>query len=250
VIEEALQGTELSLLVVCDGVNAVALAPAQDYKRLGTGNKGPNTGGMGAFSPVPAATASVVGKVMDTIVEPTLRALRRAGIDYRGVLYAGLMLTPDGPKLIEYNVRFGDPEAEVVLPRLATDLTDLLAAAAQGSGTSTGGLGGAAGGAGFVDDAAVAVVVAAHGYPAAPRTGDPIASLDAAGSVKGVTVFHAGTSQDRAGTLRTARGRVLVVTALAPGIEVARGRAYEAVARVGFDGMQYRSDIAAGTEAT
>jgi len=246
VIEEALEGTELSLLVVCDGVHAVPLEPAQDYKRVGSGDTGPNTGGMGAFSPVPKATATVVGTVMDSIVEPTLSALRRGGIDYRGVLYAGLMLTGDGPKLIEYNVRFGDPEAEVVLPRLATDLTDLLAAAARG-GSSAGGLGGAAGGAGFVDDAAVAVVVAAHGYPAAPRTGDPIGSLDAAGSVKGVTVFHAGTSRDKAGVLRTARGRVLVVTALGPGLDAARERAYEGVARVSFDGMQYRSDVAAGS---
>ncbi len=248
VIEEALEGTELSLLVVCDGVNAVPLAPAQDYKRLGTGDTGPNTGGMGAFSPVPKASDSVVGAVMDTIVEPTLSALRHAGIDYRGVLYAGLMLTGDGPKLIEYNVRFGDPEAEVVLPRLRTDLTDLLAAAARGATSPASGLGGAAGGPRFVDDAAVAVVVAAHGYPAATRTGDPIGLLDAADSVKGVTVFHAGTTQDQAGVLRTARGRVLVVTALGPEVGDARERAYEGIARISFDGMQYRSDIAAGVE--
>jgi len=237
VIEEALQGTELSLLVVCDGTNAVPLAPAQDYKRLGTGDTGPNTGGMGAYSPVPRATAEVVGKAMDTIVEPTLRELQRAGIDYRGVLYAGLMLTEDGPRLIEYNVRFGDPEAEVVLPRMTTDLTDLLASAASGS---------APGYVGFADDASVGVVVAARGYPAAPRAGDPIRGLEEAGSVGNVTIFHAGTCRDETGTLRTARGRLLVVTALAPTVEDAREAAYDAVTKIGIDGMHYRRDIAAG----
>jgi len=261
VIEEALQGTELSLLVVCDGHHAVPLAPAQDYKRVGTGDTGPNTGGMGAFSPVPNATADVVGTTMDTIVEPTLRELRRAGIDYRGVLYAGLMLTSDGPRLIEYNVRFGDPEAEVVLPRLATDLTDLLAAAARGAepvpvggarpatsrtSSSRNGIGGPAGAASFVEDAAVGVVVAAPGYPLAPHTGDPIEGLNEAGRVEGVTVFHAGTGRDARGTLRTARGRVLVVTALGRSLEDARERAYRGVAEIGFEGMQYRLDIAAG----
>ncbi len=241
VIEQALRGSELSLLVVCDGVSALPLAPAQDYKRLGKGDTGPNTGGMGAFSPVPKATAGVVGAAMDRIVEPTLGALRREGIDYRGVLYAGLMLTADGPQLIEYNVRFGDPEAEVVLPRLNTDLADLLAAAAGGAG-----FGGVAGGARFADDAAVGVVIAAEGYPEAPRTGDLVSGLDEAGSVDGVSVFHAGTCRDEEGALRTARGRVLVVTALGGSLDEARERAYRGVAKVGLDGMQHRPDIAAG----
>lgn len=253
VIEEALIGSELSLLVVCDGVRAEPLAPAQDYKRFGTGDTGPNTGGMGAYSPVPIATDAVVSTAMDTIVEPTLAALRRAGIDYRGVLYAGLMLTADGPQLIEYNVRFGDPEAEVVLPRLATDLVDLLTAAAHGemTGPIAGGAAGAnsAGTAGFVEEAAVGVVIAAHGYPEAPRTGDLVEALDDAGSVEGVTVFHAGTCRDEAGALRTARGRVFVVTALGAGLADAREHAYRGVAKIGFAGMQYRLDIAAGIEA-
>jgi phosphoribosylamine--glycine ligase len=247
VIEEALRGSELSLLVVCDGVRAEPLAPAQDYKRLGTGDTGPNTGGMGAYSPVPIATAAVVSTAMDTIVEPTMAALRRAGIDYRGVLYAGLMLTADGPQLIEYNVRFGDPEAEVVLPRLAADLVDLLTAAAHGR--LPGPIVGAGAGAGFVDEAAVGVVVTARGYPEAPRTGDLVEALDDAGSVEGVTVFHAGTCRDDAGALRTARGRVFVVTALGAGLAEARKRAYRGVAKIGFEGMGYRLDIAAGVEA-
>jgi len=253
IVEQGLQGSELSLLVVCDGTHAVPLPPAQDYKRLGTGDTGPNTGGMGALSPVPEATATVVDTAMDTIVEPTMRALQRAGIDYRGVLYAGLMLTSEGPRLIEYNVRFGDPEAEVVLPRLESDLTDLLAAAAGGSGRGSGsavgggrGIGGVAGSVRFADDAAVGVVIAAPGYPKAPRTGDPIEGVDKAGSVDGVTVFHAGTCLDASGALRTAGGRVLVVTALGRRLEDAREHAYEGVARIGLEGMQFRLDIAAG----
>jgi phosphoribosylamine---glycine ligase len=243
VIEEALVGRELSLLVVCDGTSGVPLAPAQDYKRVGTGDTGPNTGGMGAVSPVPAATSDVVGTAMDRIVEPTLHGLKKAGIDYRGVLYAGLMLTAEGPALIEYNVRFGDPEAEVVLPRLATDLFELLASAAGGCAP--------AGPVGFVEDAAVGVVAVAGGYPAAPLVGDPIEGLDEAGSVEGVTVFHAGTRRDETGTLRTAGGRVLVVTALGATITTARERAYAGVAKISFEAMHYRSDIAAamGVEA-
>ncbi|MBV8981367.1 MAG: phosphoribosylamine--glycine ligase, partial [Acidimicrobiia bacterium] len=165
VIEEALDGPELSILAVCDGKRAVMLAPAQDFKRAGDGDSGPNTGGMGAYSPVPAAGADVVDAVMDTAVAPTLAALRGQGIDYRGVLYAGLMLTSDGPKVLEYNVRFGDPEAEVVLPRLSSDLAALLAEAAAGDLRSD---------PAFVDEACVTVVLASEGYPASPRTGDVI----------------------------------------------------------------------------
>ncbi len=234
VVEAWLDGAEVSLLVLCDGERTVPLAPAQDFKRVGDGDCGPNTGGMGAYSPVPLAGADVVGEVMDRVLEPTVAALRRAGIAYRGVLYAGLMLTSEGPRLIEYNVRFGDPEAQVVLPRLAGDLFETLAAAASGRLRDE---------IAFVEDAAVCVVCAAPGYPAAPRTGDEITGLAAAGEVAGVTVFHAGTRADGP-VVRTAGGRVLGVTALAAGIPAARERAYEAVGRIEFPGMVHRRDIA------
>jgi phosphoribosylamine--glycine ligase len=235
VIEEAMAGTELSLLVVCDGKEAVPLAPAQDFKRLCDGDTGPNTGGMGAYSPVPQVGGDLVDTAMDAIVEPTLAALRRAGIDYRGVLYAGLMLTDEGMQVVEFNVRFGDPEAEVVLPRLASDLVDLLADAAAGHLRSE---------AKFADEAAVCVVCAARGYPLDPRQGELIGGLRDAGTVGGVSIFHAGTAADGAGQLRTAGGRVLAVTALAPTLALARDRAYESVREIEFPGMQFRTDIA------
>jgi phosphoribosylamine--glycine ligase len=236
VVEEAMAGPELSVLAVCDGARAVALAPAQDFKRVGDGDTGPNTGGMGAYSPVPAAGAAVVDTVMDRFVEPTLAELRRRGIDYRGVLYAGLMLTAEGPKLLEYNVRFGDPEAQVVLPRLTTDLAELLAAAAGGD------LGAAAAPA-FDDDACVTVVLAAEGYPAAPRRGDVIAGIAAAESA-GATVFCAGVGRGEEGRLVTAGGRVLDVTARGSTVSEARTRAYAAASHISWDGMFHRSDIA------
>jgi phosphoribosylamine--glycine ligase len=236
VIEEWLPGPELSLLVLCDGERAVPLAPAQDFKRLLDGDAGPNTGGMGAYSPVPLVTGDdPVGEAMERIILPTVRALRAAGVDYRGVLYAGLMLTPDGPKLVEYNVRFGDPEAQVVLPRLASDCTDLLAAVARGALHTT---------PEFLRDAAVCVVCAAPGYPESPRTGDPVAGLAEAGTVEGVTVFHAGTAP-AGDAVHTAGGRVLSVTAVGSTLAEARTRAYDAAGRISFPGMQLRHDIAA-----
>jgi phosphoribosylamine--glycine ligase len=236
VVEEGLTGPELSLLVVCDGKRLVPLAPAQDFKRVGTGDTGPNTGGMGAYSPVPAVGPALVDRLLDTIVEPTLHDLQRRGIDYRGVLYAGLMLTPQGPKVIEYNVRFGDPETQVVLPRFAGDLAAFLLEAATGGLRSP---------ATFVDDAAVTVVCAAEGYPGPVRTGDVIAGLDAARALPGVHVFAAGVAAGPDGALVTAGGRVLNVTALGPSIAEARTRAYEAVSRISWPGMHARSDIAA-----
>jgi len=235
VIEEGLIGPELSLLAVCDGRRAVALAPAQDFKRIGDGGAGPNTGGMGAYSPVPAAPPAVVDRVMGEAVEPTLAALRAEGIDYRGVLYAGVMLTTEGPKVIEFNVRFGDPEAQVVLPRLSSDLAALLAGAAAGhiEAEPT-----------FTDEAAITVVLASEGYPSSPRTGDVIEGLDAARDVPGVAVFCAGVGRDDAGRLTTAGGRVLNVTAMAPDLATARARAYEAVERITWPGRYVRSDIA------
>ena len=237
VVEEGLSGPELSLLVLCDGERAVPLAPAQDFKRIGDGDAGPNTGGMGAYSPVPAVGDGVVEAVMERAVAPTLEALGRLGAPYRGVLYAGLMLTPTGPKILEYNVRFGDPECQVVVPRLASDLAAHLAEAAAGRLETP---------LRWRDEAAVTVVLAAEGYPASPRTGDVIGGLDAAGAVEGVTVFHAGTAADgRPGEVRTAGGRVLNVTALGATLAEARTRAYEAAALISWPGMQYRRDIAA-----
>jgi len=237
VVEEGLVGVELSLLALCDGSRVAVLPPAQDHKRLRDGDLGPNTGGMGAFSPVPGATDAVVDEAVERILLPTLAELRRRGIDYRGVLYAGLMLTADGPTLIEYNVRFGDPEAEVVLPRCGGDLAEVFLAAAEGRLLGPPPVSG---------DSAVCVVVAAPGYPAAPITGGAVDGLDGAGTVEGVTIYHAGTRRDADGTLRVAGGRVLAVTGVGPGADAARARAYDAVGRVRIEGMQYRSDIAAG----
>jgi phosphoribosylamine--glycine ligase len=235
VIEEGLAGPELSVLCVCDGRRVVALAPAQDFKRLGDGDSGPNTGGMGACSPVPLAGPDLVDSVIDGAVEPTLAALGKRGIDYRGVLYAGVILTADGPKVLEFNVRFGDPEAQVVLPRFAGDLAALLAEAAAGRLVTE---------PAFVPDAAVTVVLAAEGYPIAPRTGDAIAGMEAAAAVPGVTVHCAGVEAGHGGSLLTAGGRVLQVTAMGASLGEARDRAYEAVSHVTWPGMQYRSDIA------
>jgi phosphoribosylamine---glycine ligase len=238
VIEEGMTGPELSLLAVCDGTRAVALAPAQDFKRAGDGDTGPNTGGMGAYSPVPAADDGVVADVMARFIEPTLAELRRRGIDYRGVLYAGLMLTPGGPRLVEFNVRFGDPEAQVVLPRLTTDLAELLAAAAAGDLTR-------APAPAFAGDACVTVVLASEGYPVTPRTGDPIDGV-AAAEAEGAIVFCAGVTAGPDGGLVTGGGRVLDVTATGPTVADARARAYRAAGRISWPGMYLRTDIAAG----
>jgi phosphoribosylamine--glycine ligase len=210
----------------------VPLAPAQDFKRLGDGDTGPNTGGMGAYSPVPAAGAEVVAEVVERAVEPTLAALRDRRIDYRGVLYCGVMLTADGPKVLEYNIRFGDPEAQVVLPRFRGDLVAFLAEAAAGELRSE---------PVWDERAAVTVVLAAPGYPLAPRTGDPIRGLDEAAALPDVSVFCAGVGPGSV----TAGGRVLDVTALGDDVAGARRRAYEAVRRISWPGMQYRTDIAA-----
>jgi phosphoribosylamine--glycine ligase len=235
VIEEGLSGPEISIFAVCDGTRAVALAPAQDHKRVGDGDTGPNTGGMGAFSPVPSVGKDVVDAVMRDAVEPTLAALRARGISYRGVLFAGLMLTPDGPKVLEYNVRLGDPETQVVLPRLTSDLGELLASAARGElGPEPT----------FDDGAAVTVVCAAEGYPRDPRGGDVIEGLDEARAVEGATVFCAGVGAGPDGELRTAGGRVLAVTGQGADLAEARQRAYEAVGRIAWPGMHHRTDIA------
>jgi len=238
VIEEGLRGPELSLLVVCNGDpdGAVALAPAQDFKRIGDGDTGPNTGGMGAYSPVPIAGPELVDQVMAVAVRPTLHALAARGAPYRGVLYAGLMLTADGPKVIEYNVRFGDPECQVVVPRLASDLGELCRAAARGAALPP---------VEFVDAACVTVVLASGGYPSAPETGQRITGLDALADRPDVVVFHAGTARADDGSLVTAGGRVLDVTAFGATVAEARQRAYAAASAISWPGLQYRRDIAA-----
>jgi phosphoribosylamine--glycine ligase len=240
VIEEGLTGPEVSVLAICDGTNAVALAPAQDFKRVGDDDAGPNTGGMGAYSPVPVADQSVIDAVMNDGVLPTLAFLRSIGIDYRGVLYAGLMLTPNGPKMLEYNVRFGDPETQVVLPRLTSDLGELLASAAAGQ------LGAAPT---FDNGAAVTVVCATEGYPRDLRTGDVIEGLDDAQAVAGVTVFCAGVGANTNGELITAGGRVLTVTGQGATLAEARQTAYDAVGKISWPGLHHRNDIASDAAA-
>ena len=241
VIEEGLSGPECSLIALCDGQRAVAFAPAQDFKRIFDDDLGPNTGGMGAYSPMPGLSAAQVDELMDVAVRPTLAALAAAGVDYRGLLYAGLMLTPTGPKVIEFNVRFGDPEAQVVLPRVTGDLVEVLRQAAAGElrAAPT-----------FSEDAAVTVVLAAAGYPAAPVTGAQISGLGPDGQLAeprpGVTVFHAGTARpDPDGPFVVNGGRVLTVTALGATIAEARATAYEAAEAIEFEGRQLRHDIAA-----
>ncbi|HEV3329322.1 MAG TPA: phosphoribosylamine--glycine ligase [Acidimicrobiales bacterium] len=238
VVEEGLAGTECSLLVLVDGTSAVPLAPARDYKRLGDADQGPNTGGMGAVSPPEGVDDVLVAAVMGEAVEPTLKELAARGIDYRGVLYAGLMVEDGRAKVLEYNVRLGDPEAEVVLPRLADDPFDLFEATASGT---------LAGAPRFISDAAVTVVLAAAGYPGTVTTGAVIRGLDDDGQLAehrdGVVVFHGATRKERDHYV-VAGGRVLAVTALAPTIAAARTRAYEAVDQLSFEGCQVRRDVA------
>lgn len=236
VLEEAMSGPELSLLVLCDGRAALPLPAAQDHKRLGDGDTGPNTGGMGAYSPVALATEALVGEVMARIVEPTLAELSRRGIEYRGVLYAGLMCTEEGPRLVEYNVRLGDPEAEVVLPRLLGDVTGLLHSAASGQLAEPEGISA---------EVAVAAVLAAEGYPSAPVLGARLRGVERAGTVEGVTVLHGATAIDAEGGLVTAGGRVLTVVGQAPTLAAARERTYEAMDLIELPGGQFRRDIAA-----
>jgi phosphoribosylamine---glycine ligase len=235
VLEEFLAGEELSLLALCDGENVVPLAPAQDYKRICDGDEGPNTGGMGSYSPVPGFDAAAVEEIVDRVHRPVVAAMAARGVPFHGVLYAGLMIGADGPKVLEFNTRFGDPETQAVLPRLRSDLTELFLAARE-----PGGLAGAR--AEFADEWAVTLVLASAGYPESSSKGDMISGLEAAAALAEVT--HAGTAQ-RDGEIVTAGGRVLNVTALGTGPAEARDRAYDAASRIHFDGMQIRTDIAA-----
>jgi phosphoribosylamine---glycine ligase len=238
-VEEFLEGREVSVLALTDGRSVVPLEPARDHKRLLDGDGGPNTGGMGAYSPVPFVDAPMQARIVREVLEPTIRALRSEGIEYRGVLYAGLMLTDDGPKVLEFNCRFGDPETQAVLPRLHAGLAETLAACAGGD---LGDLGGRR--LGWRDAACVTVVLAAAGYPGEPRSGDEIDGLEAAKGLPDVWAFHAGTVR-RGGRVATAGGRVLSVSALGADLAGARARAYEASARIRFEGMHHRTDIAA-----
>ncbi|MEV6793923.1 phosphoribosylamine--glycine ligase [Streptomyces sp. NPDC051320] len=239
VIEEFLDGPEVSLFAITDGVTVLPLQPAQDFKRALDGDEGPNTGGMGAYSPLPWADAKLVDEVMETVLQPTVDELHRRGTPFAGLLYAGLAITSRGVRVIEFNARFGDPETQVVLARLKTPLAGVLLNAANGTLASEPALN-------WLDDAAVTVVIASHNYPETPRTGDPIEGLDevAAHDAPQAYVLHAGTRRD-GDAIVSAGGRVLSVTATGAGLVEARERAYTALARVRLDGSQHRTDIAA-----
>jgi phosphoribosylamine---glycine ligase len=236
VIEQFLEGEELSLLALCDGVNALPMAPAQDYKRIFDGDRGPNTGGMGSYSPVPGIGPDHVEVLARTVHQPIVDELRRRGTPFHGVLYAGLMMTADGPKVLEYNARFGDPETQAVLPRLRSDLLELLEKASR-----PGGLEGLT--LEWSDAWAVTVVLASRGYPESSSSGDEITGLRAIDALE-TEVLHAGTAEVD-GRLVTAGGRVLNVTGIGATPGEARDRAYAAAERIEFDGKQMRHDIAA-----
>ena len=234
VIEEFLEGEEASFFALCDGENAIALAAAQDHKRVGDGDTGPNTGGMGAYSPAPVMTPAMIARTMDEIVRPTLRAMQAMGAPYKGVLFAGLMITADGPKLIEYNVRFGDPETQVLMMRLMSDLVPALIASRDGQLRSFD--------LRWYPDAALTVVMAANGYPGHYARGSVIEGLDAAAQVEGVEVFHAGTKAD-GGKILANGGRVLNVTARGKTVSEAQARAYAAIERIRWPDGFCRRDI-------
>jgi phosphoribosylamine--glycine ligase len=237
VIEEFLDGPEMSLFVITDGTSVVPLLPAQDFKRVGEGNTGPNTGGMGAYAPLPWAEPDLVDRILHDVAEPTVTEMARRGTPFVGVLYCGLALTADGPRVVEFNCRFGDPEVQAVLALLASPLTPLLLAAATGHLAS-------APAPVWRDGAAVNVVIAAEGYPDAPATGDVIEGLDRAAEVGGVAVLHAGTAAGSDGQPVTSGGRVLSVVAVGDDVLDARARAYEAAALIQLRGSHYRRDIA------
>ncbi|MFJ2721448.1 phosphoribosylamine--glycine ligase [Streptomyces sp. NPDC087437] len=243
VIEEYLDGPEVSLFAVTDGETVLPLQPAQDFKRALDNDEGPNTGGMGAYSPLPWADPKLVDDVLHSVLQPTVDEMRRRGTPFSGLLYAGLAITSRGIRVIEFNARFGDPETQVVLARLQTPLAGVLMAAATGDLAHLEPLR-------WSDDAAVTVVVASHNYPGTPRTGDPITGLDevAAQDAPHAYVLHAGTRREGDAVL-SAGGRVLSVTATGKDLTEARDRAYTAVARVRLDGSQHRSDIAARAAA-
>jgi phosphoribosylamine--glycine ligase len=235
VIEECLVGEEASFFALCDGTHAVALPSAQDHKRVGDGDTGPNTGGMGAYSPAPVIDAAMAERVMAEIIRPTVAAMAARGTPFTGIFFAGLMITAEGPKLIEYNTRFGDPECEVLMPRLRSDLVDALLATCEGRVDRLV--------MDWSDEAALTVVMAARGYPGKPETGTPIGGIERAAALPGVQVFHAGTRREPDGTLVAAGGRVLAVTGTGATIAQARERAYAGVAAIEWPGGFNRTDI-------
>ena len=238
-VEELLEGEEVSIFALCDGARAVPLPAAQDYKRIGDGDEGPNTGGMGSYSPIPRLSEAEVADLADTVCAPIVAELARRGSPFLGVLFAGVMLTDDGPRVLEYNCRFGDPETQSLVPRLESDLLDLLAGAAAGR------LGQAPLAA--MESAAVTLVLAAADYPARGDSGSPITGIEDA-EATGAHVFHAGTALHD-GRLVTNGGRILNVTALGESISAARDAAYTAAAHIDFPGMRFRTDIAAFSRA-
>jgi phosphoribosylamine--glycine ligase len=236
IVEECLQGEEASILALIDGENVVMLASSQDHKRIFDNDEGPNTGGMGAYSPAPVMTDALWPVIREQVFEGLLNELKKRGIVYKGVLYAGIMVTADGPKVLEFNCRFGDPETQVILPRMSSDLVPALEACVDG--TLTDSL------VGWRDEACVCVVMASGGYPGSYEKGKAIDGVADAEALDGVVVFHAGTKTVD-GKVATAGGRVLGVTALGGKLEDAVKQVYEAVGKIGFEGAQYREDIAA-----
>ncbi len=234
VIEECLSGKEMSTFVFTDGKTVVPMVPACDYKRVNDGDQGPNTGGMGSYSPPSFYNASLAKTIQTTIMEPTVRAMAKEGTPYRGVLYGGLMITPEGVKVLEFNARFGDPETQVTLPRLKTDLIDIMMAVIEGRLDQIK--------VKWSDDACVGVVMASGGYPGDYKTGMPIAGLDSLD--KDILVFHAGTKNGQDGQVLTNGGRVLTVVALGKTIAEAREKVYANIRRIRFEGAHYRKDIA------
>jgi phosphoribosylamine--glycine ligase len=235
IVEACLSGEEISVMAFVDGETVAPMLAVQDHKRIGDGDTGPNTGGMGAYAPVPAATQGVLRDVKNRILYPAVAAVRETGIPYRGVLYAGIMLTAEGPYCLEFNCRFGDPEAQVLLPLLETDFVDVVNAVADVELEKIP--------VRFADRAALCVVMASKGYPSEIETGKVIHGLDAAEKLDAVAVFHAGTAKNENGEFVTAGGRVLSVTATGETFGEARERCYTAVGRIHYDGAYYRSDI-------
>ncbi len=235
VIEECLEGEEVSFFALCDGQHALALGAAQDHKRLGEGDRGPNTGGMGAYAPTPAFTPELAETTMARIIRPALAVLERRGTPFRGILFAGLMLTAGGPKLIEFNVRLGDPEAQALLPRLKSDLLAALMAACDGELAQFD--------LRWHDRAAIAVVLAARGYPGESARGGELTGLALAAGMAGVHVFHGATSATADGRILAAGGRVLTISATGADLRAARETAYAAIRQIRWDDAVYRRDI-------
>jgi phosphoribosylamine--glycine ligase len=235
VIEDYLAGPEVSVLAVCDGRDAVPLQPARDYKRLGESDRGPNTGGMGCYSPVDDLPIGLVDWTIDHVMQPVLSTMEAEGNPYRGFLYAGLVLTEQGPQVLEFNCRLGDPETQAVLPLLDSDLLEVILACLEGGASNVDLT--------WLEQTAVDVVLAAAGYPESPRRGDPVTGVAAVAAMPGILVFHAGTVRDR-GTLKTGGGRVLNIVGTGGTLDEARRRAYTAVEGIRFKGKQYRRDIA------